>query len=82
MMTLTKAQRKSLKKVFDRRPLYVHVDERIPHQLIIKNAPNSHPASYRQFRKTVVPELGGWGAAMVPWSNMWLGIEKDGHVHS
>jgi len=82
MMTLTKAQRKSLKGVFDRQPLYVHVDHCFPHQLIIKTSPSPFPASYRQFRKTVVPELGGWDAAMVPWSNMWLGIETDGHVHS
>jgi hypothetical protein len=30
----------------------------------------------------VIPELGGYGAALVPWCGMWLGIEKDGHTHS
>jgi hypothetical protein len=82
MMFLTKDQRIALKQVFDRHPLYVHVDECFPHQLICKSDHNDHLATYRQFRKTVVLELGGWGAIMVPWCGMWLGIEKDGHTHS
>ena len=39
--------------------------------------------SYREFRKKVVPELGGWGAVMIQVpGGMWLGIEKDGYTHS
>tara|TARA_R110000737_G_scaffold149530_1_gene178866 strand:- start:383 stop:565 length:183 start_codon:yes stop_codon:yes gene_type:complete len=37
--------------------------------------------SYRQFRKTVVPEMCS-DAVMVQWSGMWLGIEADGYTHS
>ncbi len=37
---------------------------------------------YRRFLQKVVPELCGYGALMVPWKGMWLGIERDGHTHS
>ena len=37
--------------------------------------------TYREFRKTVVPYVGG-GCVMVPWAGMWLGIEEDGYTHS
>ena len=40
-----------------------------------------NPLTYRQFRKTVQPGLGGY-YVMVPWAGMWLGIEKDGYTHS
>ena len=36
--------------------------------------------TYRQFRRTVF--MGSFGAIMVKWSNMYLGIEKDGTVGS
>jgi len=35
--------------------------------------------TYRQFRKTVKQ---GFDCLMVRWQGMWLGIERDGHVHS
>lgn len=35
--------------------------------------------SYREFRARVV---AGYDCVMVPWCNMWLGIEKDGYTHS
>lgn len=35
--------------------------------------------TYRQFRKTI---LSGFDCLMVQWAGMWLGIEKDGYVHS
>ncbi len=71
-MNLTRQQREALKRVFDR---------------------GNHPATgspkgqawqgtYREFRRTVQPEIGGFGAVMVPWCGMWLGIETDGHTHS
>ena len=43
---------------------------------------NSQGKTYRQFRSTIQPELCGYGAVMVPWSGMWLGIEPDGYTHS
>ena len=38
--------------------------------------------SYREFRRRAFPELCGWGAIMLPWCGMFLGIEKDGYTHS
>jgi hypothetical protein len=35
--------------------------------------------TYKQFRKSVVP---GPNCVMVPWCNMWIGIETDGYTHS
>lgn len=35
--------------------------------------------TYRQFRKEVRP---GPNCIMIPWCNMWLGIEPDGYTHS
>ena len=37
--------------------------------------------TYLQFRRTVKPYFGG-DCVMVPWCNMWLGIELDGYTHS
>lgn len=76
MMKLSKEQRVALKKVYDRRPLY-----RGDTGALIWNQ-GDRPMTYREFRKTVTPELCGFGAAMVPWCGMWLGIELDGHTHS
>ena len=42
---------------------------------------NAKPATYREFRQTVQPEICG-SAIMVHWCNMWLGIEPDGYTHS
>ena len=38
--------------------------------------------SFNTFLSRATFELGGYGAVMVPWAGMWLGIEKDGHTHS
>jgi hypothetical protein len=35
--------------------------------------------TYRQFRKLA---RVSFGALMVPWCGMWLGIEQDGYTHS
>ncbi|KKK87620.1 hypothetical protein LCGC14_2751450 [marine sediment metagenome] len=70
-MILTRLQREALKKVFDRGQT--------------NGSPNRGQAwqgSYREFRRTVRPEICGFGAVMVPWCGMWLGIEPDGHTHS
>ena len=37
--------------------------------------------NYREFRRTV--QYASYDSCiMVPWSGMWLGIEKDGYTHS
>ena len=38
--------------------------------------------SFNDFIARATFEIGGFGAVMVPWAAMWLGIEKDGHTHS
>ncbi len=65
-MILTKKQRRALHAV------YMRTQE--PH-----NSTELRNQSYRQFRKTVCP---GWDCIMVPFAEMWLGIEKDGYTHS
>ena len=42
---------------------------------------NRPDQSYLQFRRTVV-QCGYDDAALVPWCDMWLGIEQDGYTHS
>jgi hypothetical protein len=37
---------------------------------------------WRRFRKQVQPYYDGSGCVMLPWKNMWLGIETDGYCHS
>lgn len=37
--------------------------------------------TYRAFRRTVVPYIGG-DCILVPWAGMWVGIEPDGHTHT
>ena len=71
-MVLTKQQRKALKQVYDRQPIYNRNDSLKKVEL---------PLTYKQFRRTVRSYFGG-DCIMVPWCNMWLGIEKDGHTHS
>lgn len=66
MLILTKEQRKALKRIFDRAPIYK----------------NEVPVTYKQFRKTVQPTFGCDGCVMVHWANMWLGIERNGYTHS
>jgi len=40
----------------------------------------SDPRSYLTFRRTAYHSH--MGCVMVPWSDMWLGIEPDGYTHS
>ena len=49
--------------------------------LWVKWQQNDQGLTYRQFRKTVSPEICS-DAVMVQWSGMWLGIETDGYTHS
>ena len=70
-MILTKAQRVALKKVYDRKPLF----------LTSYYGMDTTRQGYLGFRRMVQPELCG-SAIMVPWCGMWLGIEPDGYTHS
>lgn len=38
------------------------------------------PSSYLTFRRTAINTH--MNCVMVPWCNIWLGIEPDGHTHS
>jgi len=42
---------------------------------------NAQSLSFLKFRRTVAPMIAD-DAAVVHWSNMWLVIEADGHVHT
>lgn len=79
MLVLTREQRVALKKVYDRCPIYPehakNNSDEFKRKYVI-------PITYRQFRRRATPEIGSFGALMVPWCNMWLGIEKDGYTHS
>ena len=74
MIVLTKDQRKALKRVYDRSPLWPG-----DHNRIRNTSQEGHAISYREFRKSVAP---GYGCVMVKWCGMWLGIEPDGYTHS
>lgn len=79
MLLLTRQQRIALKAVFDRQPLYVKPDG------TMSGWAHWPRATYRQFRRTALPLVQTSSIApvvMVPWCNMWLGIEPDGYTHS
>ncbi len=80
-MLLTKKQRTALKAVFDRCPLWIVGEFDSPrgpgHSLVFRH--EGTRVTYRQFRRMV---RRGSGCIMVPWCNMWLGIEPDGYTHS
>jgi hypothetical protein len=44
--------------------------------------PTGFDADYRILRRKVQPMIGGDGAVILPWCNMWLAIETDGYTHS
>lgn len=75
MIKLTRNQRVSLKRVYDRGPVYPYLTAQEKEQNI-----KAVPLSYKQFRRTVV--RGDFGCIMVQWCSMWLGIERDGYTHS
>ncbi len=72
MMNLTKQQRISLKKLYDRGQHFTGTP----------NKGQAWQGSYREFRRTVRPYLLSDPVIMVPWCGMWIGIEPDGHTHS
>ena len=72
----TRLQREALKKVWDRdlpSPWGWGPEQEYP------CIAHYEPRSYLEFRRTVEP---GPGCIMLPWRNMWLGIEPDGYTHS
>jgi hypothetical protein len=75
MITITKPQRKAVKRIYDRCRLDINADRIDP------GGPFT-PISYREYREKIQLEIGGGGAVFVHWCNMWLGIETDGHTHS
>lgn len=83
--SITKAQRKALKRVYDRTPLY-DASYMSGNAAGWQNRPYSEAThggakrkTYREFRKSVVHSFG---CLMLPWCGMWLGIESDGYTHS
>ena len=70
MVTLTKAQRKAVHRVFLRKYPFINELRRV-----------DQIGMYRKFRKTVQPALG-MDCVMLPFAGMWLGIETDGYTHS
>ena len=38
--------------------------------------------SFEEFTAGLVPMVAGDGAVVLPWCNMFLAIESDGHIHS
>lgn len=76
-MKITREQRVAIKRIYDR--CDVAAGSFGDRRFVSLDLPE---ATYREFRKTVIPELCGDGAVMVRWAGMWLGIETDGHTHS
>jgi hypothetical protein len=75
-MRITREQRYSLKRVFDRSPLFLY--DGMPYS-VNRGFSRSGPMTYRQFRKLAITSFG---CVMIPWCGMWLGIEIDGYTHS
>jgi hypothetical protein len=78
---ITKAQRQALKRVYDRQALVLIGDKlgRAVAERWENHSPDYPKMTYRQFRRLAV---SSFGALMVPWCGMWLGIEQDGYTHS
>ena len=76
----TGAQVRALRDVFDRQPLVAIWNGKT---LMPERAENYGPSppllTYDEFAKLAHVSFG---ALMVPWCGMWLGIEPDGYTHS
>jgi hypothetical protein len=70
LVKLTKLQRRALKRVFDRGPVYPEFGDK------------TKPYSYKEFRRCVQPTFCMDDAVIVRWCGMWLAIEQDGYVHT
>jgi hypothetical protein len=76
MIVLTKPQRASLKRVYDR-----HIVEGSLPKPAPGKATGFYCPTYREFRRTVQPYIGG-DCVLVKVPGMWIGIERDGHSHT
>jgi hypothetical protein len=85
MVRTTRKQREALFRIFQRDfPSWVSPGKRINH-MDIRTGIDIVPVptiQWRRFRKQVVGYSDGSGCVMLPWKNMWLGIEVDGYTHS
>ena len=79
MQVTTKAQRKALKKLFDRTPIREVVPFGPTEWCYERDACK---LTYKQFRRMVKPTIGMDNAIVIPWCGMWLAIEADGYTHS
>ena len=81
MTPLNRAQREALKAVYHRTTLWQLDGGERMHPLGFKWPEYTYAlkVTYRKFRQTVRP---GPDCIMVPWCDMWLGIEPDGYTHS
>ena len=50
--------------------------------LLRKWKDHNNGMTYREFRRSAFPMLGGGGAIVVKWWTMVLAIEPNGYVHS
>ena len=79
MIILTKPQRKALFSVFRRD--FPNWESPFSRKGIHGETVKVSSYRYREFRKRVQPSFG-MDCIMLPWAGMWLGIEKDGYIHS
>lgn len=81
MTVTTRAQRQALKRLFDRQALILIWNGKTQMPSRAENYPVGEGPllTYRQFRKLAYVSFG---ALMVPWCGMWIGIETDGYTHS
>jgi hypothetical protein len=80
VINLTKPQREALKEVYDRGPL---VWDRA-HEFLV-TPPDNYTGIHlpiESLEQALQPLMCGDGCVLLPWQGMWLGIEKDGYVHS
>ena len=85
---ITRKQREALFRIFQRdwpsheTPFKRWSGARCPHCGKWSGKLGLVSAPYRRFRRSVVAYPDGTGCVMIPWANMWLGIETDGHTDS
>jgi hypothetical protein len=73
---MTPEQEKALREIYDRGPV-PHMDKSPLDGQWVRSG---RDATFEEFVATSAPAIDG--CVMVPWCGMYLGIEKDGYVHS
>lgn len=81
LFELTLAQAIAIHRVYNRMPLYAHAYEaELPNQVkAVRYHETQEPMTFEEFASLV---QYGSNCIMIPWVHMWLGIEKNGYVHS